>query len=78
MDKTEIIQTSIADGLVDVLKGALDKPGFALLVFDFGDQPSIGNYISNADRTTMIKTLREFADHLEKNGDFPPTIGGIQ
>ena len=51
--------------------------GFALLLFDFY-KTGIGNYISNADRTTMVKALRETADRIENREDIPPTIGGIQ
>lgn len=36
------------------------KPyGFALLVFDFGDNGRL-NYISNAERETIIATMKEF------------------
>lgn len=47
-----------------------EKVGFALLTFGF-DAPGIGQYISNADRTTMIQALRELADRLERNQDNP-------
>lgn len=51
--------------------------GFALIVFDF-DNPGIGNYISNAERSDMIKSLRETADRLERNQDIPPAHKIIQ
>lgn len=38
--------------------------GYALIIFPFGGS-CISNYISNADRSDMIKALRETADALE-------------
>ena len=43
------------------------KRGFALLVFDFGEQnkhQTVG-YVSNAIRSDMINALREGADTIE-------------
>jgi hypothetical protein len=42
------------------------KPGvgFALLMFDFGEGGNLA-YLSNAQRSDMIKTLREFIEKLE-------------
>ncbi|MBS2100413.1 hypothetical protein [Carboxylicivirga linearis] len=49
--------------------------GFALIVFP-SCGPGTSNYISNAQRTDMIKALRETADRIEKNQDFQtPSIG---
>lgn len=48
--------------------------GFALVVFDFKN-PGIGNYISNAQRPDMVKSLRETANRLENNEDIPPATG---
>ena len=44
--------------------------GFTLLVFKFNN-PGESNYISNANRQDMIKALRETADRLEKQEDYP-------
>lgn len=55
------------------LKFNKEEIGFALLLFEFNN-PDIGNYISNANRKDMIKSLRETADRLEKNQDIPPTF----
>lgn len=43
--------------------------GYAVIVFPF-NTPGISNYISNAERSTMIEALRETADRLEKNQTF--------
>lgn len=53
------------------------RVGFALLTFEFR-QPKIGNYVSNAERPTMIQALRETADRLETNQDIPVSIGKVQ
>ena len=68
--RTEEILRAIAEGIKEILPGM----GFALVVFKF-DDPSIGNYISNAEREGMIEALRETADRLEANQDIPPTKG---
>lgn len=44
--------------------------GFMILVFPF-NEPGTANYISNAQRHTMIKALREKADILEQKLDQP-------
>lgn len=52
------------------------KVGFALLLFDFdAAEGTAGNYISNVERGSMIKALRESANRLEQNQDIPRTIG---
>lgn len=45
---------------------------FALIVFD---EPRVGQYISNANRSDMIKALRETADRLEMRQDVPMVAG---
>jgi hypothetical protein len=40
--------------------------GFAVLVFSW-EAPSFMNWVSNAQRADMIKSLRECADRLEKD-----------
>ena len=54
----------------EAVKKMLPKEfGFTILVFPFGN-PGVSNYISNANRKDMIKSLREAADRLEKKQDF--------
>lgn len=43
--------------------------GFCLLVFPF-NAPGIANYISNAQRETMIEALKEKIKVLEAKDDF--------
>lgn len=45
-------------------KGFKKKVGFCLFVFDFEKGPI--NYISNADRGDMIRTLKEILEHWEE------------
>lgn len=45
-------------------KRAGEPVGFALLVFDFGDGGSLA-YMSNAERTGVIKAMKEF---LQREG----------
>ena len=45
--------------------------GFMLIVFEF-NKPGISNYISNAERTDMVKALRETADRLAGAQDIRP------
>ena len=52
-----------------VLKMLPKNFGFTLLVFPFS-QPGVSNYISNANRSDMIKALRKAADMLENKEDF--------
>ena len=70
MDKTEEIMRYAAKSIEEYFPDM----AFILLVFEFGDN-KIGNYISNAERKSMIKVLRETADRLEFNQDIPATEG---
>ena len=67
MKQTEMVMNDIADVLKDVFPGK----GFMFMVFEF-NKPSECNYISNAKRIDMIKTLRECADRLQNNSIVQP------
>ena len=54
-----------------------DGFGFALIVFKFNANPTDANFISNADREDMIRTLRETADRIERNAYMPATMKGV-
>ena len=72
----EDIMRLLGDAIHYTLKDNFGPKGFALIVFNF-HEPGISNYISNARREDMIKSLRETADRLEKNQDIPaahPTV----
>ena len=50
------------------------RMGFALVVFQFG-VGGVGDYISNGERSDIIKAMRETADRLEKKQDIPVPEG---
>lgn len=51
---------AIAGAVEDTFNETVGPMGYALIVFELG-RPGIGNYISNAQRSDMIKALRETA-----------------
>lgn len=54
----------------DFIKKRLPKNfGYAVIVFPFYSG-GVSNYISNAQRSDMIKALRETADRLEQKQEF--------
>lgn len=56
--------------MAESVKKMLPKDfGFTIIVFPFKNT-GVSNYISNANRSDMIKALRETADRIEKNQDF--------
>lgn len=44
--------------------GLEERVGYALILFDFGEEGNLA-YASNADRSDMIKTLKEMIKKLE-------------
>lgn len=67
---TEDFMRKLAAGVDEAIKENFGEKGFLILLFEFGS-PGVSNYVSNAERKTMIKSLRETADRLEKNEDIP-------
>jgi hypothetical protein len=47
------------------------RNGRALFVLIVFDDPKLGQYVSNCDRTNMVQALRETADRLESRSDIP-------
>jgi hypothetical protein len=61
----QAIDGSLVDLLEQEYPGTLgSKVGYALVLFDFGDAGSMA-YASNADRSDMVRTLRELISKLE-------------
>lgn len=52
-----------------------EEMGWTLLVFPFGDAKGMADYISNADRESMITVLRRMADKLERDEIMPAARG---
>lgn len=75
---TEKFMDALGGAIDDVLKEKCHKRmGFALFVFEF-NEPGITNYISNAERESMIEALKETIERLENNEDIPTPVGGVQ
>lgn len=56
--------------LAEMITSVLPKGiGFALVVFQY-HKPGIANYISSAERESMIAALRETLHRLESKQDF--------
>lgn len=68
--KTEEVLVYLSKIIQGVLNEFFPNTGFALLVFKFNEKGHI-NYISNAERESMIKALKEIIEQLEENKDFP-------
>jgi hypothetical protein len=63
------VMNDIARRIEDAIteSGQKGQIGFALLVFDFGSGGFM-NYISNAERNTMLQAMREFIDrNIQRN-----------
>lgn len=73
---TEEIMRELGVSISMALKEYFPASGFTLLVFPF-NKPKRCNYISNAERNSMIKALKEAARRLEQNEDMPSTPGAI-
>jgi hypothetical protein len=66
-DETREAMNALAKVMTELFPGL----GFALLIFEF-HKPGMSNYISNAERSTMVTVLREAADRLAGAQDIPP------
>ena len=72
--ETEARLRQLAALIDQYLKTVNPNLGFAAIVFEF-NRPGMSNYISNADRPTMIMGLRETLKRLEGNEDIPAVEG---
>jgi hypothetical protein len=68
--KTEELLVYLGKVIQDVINEFFPKAGFALFLFKFHEEGHT-NYISNAERESMIKALKEIVEGLEKDQDFP-------
>ncbi|MFL5655952.1 MAG: hypothetical protein ACJ8CB_17465 [Ktedonobacteraceae bacterium] len=54
----------------DELKGKDRHTGFCLMVFPFhGDQESVANYVSNANRDDMLAMLKKLVERFEADSN---------
>ena len=68
--KTEELLLYLGKVIQDVINEFFPKAGFALFLFKFHEDGRT-NYISNAERESMIKALKEIVKGLEEDQDFP-------
>lgn len=55
--------------LANTISKSIPGLGFAIIVFEF-NEPGVGNYISNAQRSDMIKAFNEVLSRWKNNEDF--------
>lgn len=66
MDPIDLKHSKTMNEVADSLRHIFGGYGFCLLVFDFGESGRM-NYISNAERESMIEAMQEFIDkHKEQ------------
>lgn len=73
---TEEIMRDLGVGINAALKTYFPSSGFTLLVFPVVN-PGVCNYISNADRRSMITALKAAVKKLDKNEDIPADSGTV-
>lgn len=74
--QTEELMRYLGKILDDAISEFFPQAGFALIIFKFHEE-GLSNYISNAERGSMIKALKKIAERLEKNEDIPAGLGNI-
>lgn len=73
---TEEIIRELGVSIHGALKAYFPGSGFVLIVFPF-NKPGLCNYISDAERTSMIEALKEAVKRLETNEDIPAGSGAV-
>lgn len=73
---TEEIMRELGVNINAALREYFPRSCFALVVFKL-DEPKIGNYISSAERSSMIEALEETVSKLKANKDMPAVPGTI-
>ncbi|MCK4525950.1 hypothetical protein KAW18_01160 [candidate division WOR-3 bacterium] len=68
--KTEQLLDYLGKVIQDVLNKFFPGWGFTLVIFKFNEK-GVSSYVTSAERETMIKSLKEMVEQLEKNQDFP-------
>ena len=57
-------------GMMSALQDSFPGLGFIVLTYEFGDDKSLANYISNGNREDCVKFMRETANRIEKGTDY--------
>ena len=63
--------SGMAAMLEEVLPAGPSPKGCALFTLLVFDEPGLTQYVSNCDRSTMVRALREAADRLERQEVIP-------
>ena len=72
----EEIMRELGVNINAALREYFPRSCFALVVFKL-DEPKIGNYISSAERDSMIEALEETIIKLKMNKDMPAGSGTV-
>lgn len=81
MDKTNMKKTEEMSKSLKGIAAALDvtfeelfntKVGFTLLMWDYDSKEKVVNYISNADRDSMIQALENLLERWKAGEPMPP------
>lgn len=62
---------ALARAIEKILPESDNKRGKCLFVLLMFDDPSLAQYVSNAERKDITKAMREFANRLERKEDIP-------
>jgi hypothetical protein len=73
---TEEVMRELGININAAINHYFPRSGFVLIVFPF-NRPGISNYISNAERSSMIKALKETTGRLEQREDIPSAHEGV-
>lgn len=74
--QAEETMRSMAAAIQEILDETAPNLGFALIVFEFNCPEGLSNYISNAERGSMIQALKETVISLESKKDIPAVLHG--
>jgi hypothetical protein len=80
---TEDLCRRVGETLGNIIRASGMRLGFCLLVFGFDDAPDpelrhFLTYISNADRDSMLKTMKEFIAKHEAGEIAPPASQSVK
>jgi hypothetical protein len=74
--KTDEGMRDIAEAMEYMLKKIFgSRMGFGLVVFPFGENNRVADYITNGKNEHMVDAFRETADMIEQGNTIPDPIG---
>lgn len=57
--------------VAQIIQHQIPGLGFTLLTYEFGEEKTAANYVSNSNREDTVRFLRETADRLDNGKDYP-------